>query len=124
LAATNTVAGDIAAYSAVSVVVKQTGIYQINYNTVGNSTGASMVLNAFIKTGSATYGSATQKSASASQDATAAQSINCSGSIIARVNNGDTIHLGISMAAASGNRIIYGDDTQVGITTLTFKRID
>jgi len=117
---------DIADHSAVSIVVKQSGRYLISANAAAfcNAPGH-VYLNARIKTGAAAYGAATDR-AFASDGIVAApsdeHSVSCC--VPAHLNNGDTVHLGVRVWAASGNRYLMGDDTHVGDTMLVVQRID
>jgi hypothetical protein len=124
LGTTATAEAAIVAYSAVSVVVKQAGKYLIFGHVTGSGEGATNTLGFALKTGSATYGSATQKSSSAATDATAGASLECNGHAIVYLNNGDTIHLGAAMDSASDTRTIYGDNSNIGATALSFRRVD
>ena len=123
LATTVTQASNIAEYSAVSVVVKQSGKYDILGKSFGLGVTTYGTVWAYIKTGSATYGSAVYKSSSLMD-----MPANSNGTAVAftnvYLNAGDTIHLGVTVNAAGGNRILRGDNTNVGATSLIFNRAD
>ena len=124
LATTNTVAGDIAAYSAVSVLVKQSGKYFVTTQAMGLCTNDVGSLTLFIKTGSSTYGSAVQKAYQNSAQTTSNRPANASCNATVYLNAGDTIHLGVGLVGGVGNEIIYGDNDSAGCTALNFSRID
>ncbi len=116
LASNNISGGDIAEYSVVSSVIKQSGKYLITPNLVVSATSIYAWL--FVKTGSAVYGSAIYKAMSAIQQGAVDFYGNSSCPVIVSLNAGDTIHLGASLAGSVGNRIIYTH------TRLSFYRID
>uniref|UniRef100_A0A6M3KAQ7 Tail protein n=1 Tax=viral metagenome TaxID=1070528 RepID=A0A6M3KAQ7_9ZZZZ len=126
LVTTNSSGADIAEYSAVSVIAKQAGKYAISAQAAGVHAASVGETGVTIKTGSATYASAVLKSNARNNGAnyasTYAERAICK--ISAYVNNGDTIHLGAYVTAASGTRILYGDSDSAGATSLTFFRID
>lgn len=124
LATTTTSGADIADGSVASAVVKQSGIYSIHGNlTAFANVGALSNIAIKIKTGSATYGSATEKAASLVQTTTATGAIPLN--VKVALNSGDTIHLGGSVGVTgAGNRYIYGDDTYLRGTSFTFNRVD
>lgn len=131
LASSNTSASDIAEYSAVSVTIKQSGTYLIigkAYAT--NVTPGYVSVN--IRVGSATYGNAWNH---ASGDLGIAPYTGTSGigtavqSAICDIEAGDTVHLGVAVTGASGNRMVVGMSSMggqqvVGETGLVFRRID
>ena len=119
LATTNTSAGNISDYSAISVVVKQSGRYRAGYNCAG--IGAN--INGRIKSGSATYGSAVQKTWGKTSGPTQSNQA-VSGSVTVYLNSGDTIHYGAAVEDTAGNRVLYGDDLIVGTNLLWFTRED
>jgi hypothetical protein len=105
LAATNTSAADIDAYSAVSVVVKQSGRYFIVGNGAQYNYGTSNNGSTFIRTGSATYGSAVLQGSNASTFETAYSKYSQSVQAIVYLDAGDTIHLGLAAnSTGAGNR--------------------
>ena len=123
LAARVTSAGDIAEYSAVSMVVKQSGKFYILGEALANSIDVGIRL--IIKTGSATYASATQKGyCDHGQINATGKWVPAGADVIVYLNAGDTIHLGLVVTGTSGDRYIDGDDNQVGTTKLLFYRID
>ncbi|PKN20877.1 MAG: hypothetical protein CVU71_03610 [Deltaproteobacteria bacterium HGW-Deltaproteobacteria-6] len=127
LAATVTSGSDIAVYSAISVVVKQPGKYKMSGAAMGMAAGAPWSLWAYIKTGSATYGSAVRKALGLFNAPSGFGSFNnfaIAGEKQVYLNSGDTIHLGLSLSGDSGNRVIQGDDAYVGATSLSFARVD
>jgi len=126
LATTNSVAADIAEYSAVSVTVKQSGQYCISahgYGVHASGVGATQI---YIKTGSATYGSAVCLAAGVNIGgnywSSYMESVSCSAQRY--LNVGDTIHLGAAVYCSGGNRSLRGNDDIVGATALTFHRAD
>jgi hypothetical protein len=124
LATTNTSGSDIAGYSAVSVVVKQAGKYRIDLQAMAGCSDVNMTLITALRCGNATYGSATLVGSVHIMESVASQKQFTKTSYIVHLNNGDTIHLGVAVSGAGGNRILYGDDTTAGCTVLTFQRID
>lgn len=119
MASTVSSGSDITEASRVSLVVKQSGKYRIEAHEYGSGS----TVTTFIKTGSATYGSAFQKARSKKiYSATVQTSCACYATVY--LNAGDTIHLGAEVLAGSGTRYLYGDDTSVGVTTLNFARFD
>lgn len=123
LATTETVAGGIAEASKVSLVVKQSGKYLISAS-VQAETAAAGTVYVFIKTGSATYGTAVYKANRNSNYLSAAIQGSASKEAICYLNVGDTIHLGARVVGGAGNEILYGDSNYVGATALKFTRID
>mgnify|MGYP001161875506 FL=1 len=129
LATTVTGAANIAEYSAISVVAKQSGKYGVSAHCMSAVTGASagnQTKNS-IKVGSSTYASATYKVENAevflsvySGSHGATESISSS----FYANSGDTIHYGILVAGSGGDKTLYGDSSFKGVTKLTFWRID
>lgn len=125
LATTNISGSNIAVYSVVNVVVKQSGIYEVSGSVRGSVDGGTYTqLNSFIKIGSATYGSATAIAMAGGEFSGSGfyQSATINPRRVYGVA-GDTIHLGASIAGSSGNRNICGDNGYVGATSLTFKRV-
>jgi hypothetical protein len=123
LGTTATAEAAIVAYSAVSVVVKQAGKYLILGHLSGSGEGATNSLGFSLRIG-ATFASAPLKSASSVTNATAGAGLECNGHAIVYLNNGDTIHLGAAMDSASDTRTIYGDNSNIGATALSFRRVD
>jgi hypothetical protein len=123
LATTVTGSSDIAEYSAISVVVKQSGKYNIGGQVWGYCSGATTIIFAYIKTGSATYGSATYR-AQGKQYGGSGVDQQPTSRAECYLNTGDTIHLGAQVISASGTRTIFGDSSYVGATLLTFDRVD
>ena len=125
LATSNASGGDITDYSAVNLVVKQSGKYQITGQILGG-TSISGTINVVlqIKTGSSTYGSAVYiiHNMQQSSSSAVAQSVLGMGQIL--LNAGDTIHLGAALYAGSGTRTLIGDSDFIGVTSLNFIRID
>lgn len=132
LATTITSATTIADQSAVSVVVKQAGVYDITYQELVGHSGGSYCLSIFvIKVGSATYGSATTVGYGrcGELDAGATLLANNAFSGFIRVNRislneGDTIHGGSQVGGTTGNANLYGNNTFTNSTVLTFRRVD
>jgi len=117
LAADNVSGGAIADYSAINLVVKQSGKYFVSgHSRMAIGAGGAAAIK--LSVGSSTYGSSTQLCqnyiASLTYPALAISKIK-------HLNAGDTIHLGLLTTAAS---TIYGDGTVVGATSLNFFRID
>jgi phage-related tail fiber protein len=109
---------DIAAFSAISKVVKQPGKYNIWGQSNGRTGGGYTYLFTYIKVGSATYSSATQKAFGQQETPGTNYTIDChafAGEIY--LNAGDTIHLGIAQTGASGDRHLH-------FGYLMFKRAD
>ena len=123
LATTLTQASDIAEYSAISVVVKQSGWYNIIGKSIGISSTATFCY-AKIKTGSVTYASAVQKARGFQVGGDGyTQTVLCFASTY--LNAGDTIHLGAWVEGTAGNnRVLYGDSSSVGSTQLVFFKED
>ncbi len=122
LATTVTQESDIAIYSVVSLVVKQSGKYLILGHVTGNGEITSLI-QAFIKTGSATYASAVQKSYGYERgvaEFTMSAPVDCA----VYLNAGDTIHLGGGVESTSATRSLFGDSSSIGLTGFTFIRID
>lgn len=127
LAADNVSGADIVDYSAVSVVVKQSGKYKISGHSKFGIAQVHAVAVARIRTGSATYASATLRAVSndgVAQYTTDGGLTSIALSTSAYLNAGDTIHLGCAVSATtgSGNRTVYGNAD--GYTSLTFSRED
>jgi hypothetical protein len=123
LATTTTGASDIGPGTAVSVVAKQSGKYKISYQLQGFGDAANATINGNIRTGSSTYGSAVQVASSISHSLTSVEG-SVSMAAIVYVNIGDTIHGGVAITSASGNRSMFGDSTRIGATSLSFHRVD
>jgi len=122
LATTNTSADDIALYSAVSAVVKQTGYYYINVTGYGRCAGAGAAQTAiYIYTGNAAIGSADLLALNLAQNQGGDEGIGISAQAIGYLAAGETIHLGAAVSGASGNRLLRGDDVSTGITSLRFQ---
>jgi len=122
LATTVTSVGDIAEYSAVSLVVKQSGTYDIIGSAFGQDSTSGNVF-AFIKVGNPTYASATPK-----RSAYSGGSGNFGHTTIVVINRvflnaEDTLHLG-AYVVGSGNRYLWGDNDFLGGTSLSFRRVD
>ena len=123
LATTTSSASDIALFSAVSVVIKQSGKYFASMRAFGSCVGGTAKITTALRVGSSTYGSAALIGYSPQNVPTAA-SISCLINGTFYANAGDTLHGGAGMDGASGNRLIQGDDTDIGISSLDFHRID
>jgi hypothetical protein len=124
LAVTNTQGGDIGDDSAngIVLVVKQSGKYKISFSLTA---GCNSYFRAILKTGSATYASATGRNWA--QVYLAGGAAHASNSSETYLNVGDYIHMGAAVVGSSGNRIVYGDDSgapYVGGTNINFHRID
>jgi len=125
LAASTGGAADIAEYSCVSAVVKQAGMYEAGGHVMGFDDVGNTVVSAAIRSGSATYGSATARRFAQNAVAEAPSYITVTiPPVRFYCNNGDTIHLGAGVNGGAGTRTIYGDNTAVGVTGLTFSRVD
>lgn len=124
LSTTLTQGSDIAEYSVLSAVVKQSRKFKIHFQVLGVGASANGGLTVYIKTGSSTYASATNKGKGA--NFCEFNYVRSGTPITAEtyLNAGDTIHGGASLVAASGNRIIAGDDHAVGSTVLIFNVVD
>lgn len=112
---------DISAYSVVSSTVAQAGTYVVIGKIVGGCSGGATTVNSQIKTGSATYGSATTRATGTVQIATASYRAEATAFWVGDLSAGDTIHLGGEVSGASGDRYIYAD--QAGQTALLFFRV-
>ena len=122
---------DIAEVSVVNLVVKQSGKYSIMGTINGGSNAASQdtFIGAYLKVGSATYGSAIYKREALSVVYFVAGNTGQPVPVETTVclNAGDTIHLGgyVSTAGATAVRTIQGDDASPnGTTHLTFRVVD
>lgn len=117
-----TSASPIAEASIANIVVKQSGSYHIT-GTVTGYVGAGIALVAYIKTGSATYGSASYKSTGFFYGHIFGTAP-CQKSMY--LNAGDTVHLGAALNADIGTFNIYGSNTAThpGGTVLSIARVD
>jgi hypothetical protein len=124
LASTVTVGSDIAEYSAISMIVKQSGAYDIFTQAKGGADGQYTVRSR-IKTGSPTYASATQKAYAINSGPAGGDRSNpgCQAYNV-YLNAGDTVHHGIEVVGNAGSEYLYGDDDNVGCTFLAFNRVD
>lgn len=115
-------ASDIADQAIISKVIKQTGKYVLSGVVAWYTLSGLAVVR--IRTGNATYASATLRSVS--PDAGSSVSYPSTLPIQASVylNAGDTIHLGGGVSGSSGNRLIYGISGSNLNTTLHFRRVD
>jgi len=106
-------ASDIPATSVVNVVVKQSRWYNIWGKVNGRCGISPTTLLGYIKTGSATYGSATQQD-SAEWD-TAGNGMQNNVPLFAHVflTAGETIHLGAYVSGAGSDRIVYAGNTRL-----------
>lgn len=124
LLVSTTSGGDMALFSAVSVVLKQSGKYFASMRAFGSCAGGGTAkVTAALKAGSSTYGSATLIGYKPQNIPTAASITSLINGIF-YANAGDTLHGGAGMSGASGTRYIQGDDTDIGISALDFHRID
>jgi hypothetical protein len=126
LATTNTAVASITEYSAVSLVVKQSGKYSIRGNVSGGSDNSSNTNEIYgtIRTGSSTFGSATIKAAGRFFGPKGMIYNNIGISSVVYLNAGDTIHLGAGGTSIDGDFNIAGDNNLVGSTILNFNRVD
>jgi len=113
--------GNIAEQALISATVKQSGTYRISGQCYGDGGGA-VYVRAYIRTGSATYGSAAVPSTALTSSSVSAATP--AADTIAHLNTGEAIHLGGRVSADSGTRHIYGDDSAAGHTQINFNRID
>jgi len=116
-----TSAGDMAASSILSLVVKQSGVYNIIMDITANNgtpnAWAAAVL--YIKTGNATYASAVERrkaTGSSARDATIGAVVNLSTSVKLFLDAGDTIHMGAGVTSSAGTRTISATDTGFNFT--------
>ena len=131
LATTITSASDLAEAAIVGLQVKQSGNYSISGQIYCAGTGSSVIVRqAFIKTGNATYGSASYNGFSVSNTPSTSaygQSLPLMPRSI-YLNAGDYIHLGGAVTnGTSGNRIIFGETeggSGVKATGISFRRND
>ena len=122
LATTVTSGSDITAYSCVNLIVKQSGKYHIQFQAGIRDDAVTLDSGeTYIKVGSSTYGSATSVAYGGVRGALEGLA---TPSTYHYLNAGDTIHGGVAVYAASGNRIIRGDNSLVGATALMFSRAD
>jgi hypothetical protein len=124
LAATQSQGSDIAESAICSIPVKQSGKYYTHAQAGGTCAAAgSTAVYTYIKTGSATYGSAVLQSAGETKATTAGnEPINTHAQCIIYLNVGDVIHQGASVLGPSGTRALYGGATKN--TIFSFYRID
>ena len=118
LATTVSSASDIAAATVIEIIVAATGTYEIH----GMAYTDGVTDEAFIKTGSATYGSATQKAYAKTNDAVASYH-NLKVFAVVALTAGNSVHLGVAVAAAGGTRNIYGNTTTTGCTALLVRQV-
>jgi hypothetical protein len=124
LTTSTTAEADIAEASVISLIVKQSGRYTIHAKTYTYGEGTTNGSLLTIKTGSATYTTATLKSYDAMSDASAGALMGLQCFATSYLMIGDTIHIGIGVASSATTRTIYGDDTQTGLTSFYFERTD
>jgi len=120
LASDNISGSDIAPYSAVSVVVKQSGNYEIIVFAGGSIAVAPVDTYCYLKVGSSTYGSATTQNSGVNQSRATVGTVSVCGRVY--LNNGDTIHCGAAVlvgVGGSGNRYL-----EAAWTGLIFNRVD
>jgi hypothetical protein len=122
LATSNISGSDIASYSAANIVVAKAGTYLINAQTMGVSTFAGWDLGLQIRTGNATYGSATTRVAIDNQWGSGLTGT-ISTSWLGTLSAGDTVHLGIACTNGGSNRVLRGDDAQAGATSISAIRV-
>lgn len=124
LATTNTQSSDITEYSVLYPVVNQSGLYSIQAQAFAYCATTYCELRSFIKTGNSVYGSAVSKSELYADVATYGYVSNSHSPILVYLNSGDSVHLGCSVGGGGGNRSLYGSNTAVGSTRLSFFRVD
>ena len=124
-ATTFTQGSNISEASRIAIVVKQSGKYSISAIVLGSSDTTGVTARLYIRTGSATYASATQLTFSNMVRTDVGISSVAGPSKQKYLNAGDTIHLGISIIGTT-NMSIIGDDGGwgPGVTQLTFMRVD
>jgi len=124
-ATTFTQGSNISEASRIAIVVKQSGKYSISATVLGSTDVTGVTARLYIRTGSATYASATQLTFSSMVRADGGISSVAGPSKQKYLNAGDTIHLGISINGTT-NMSIIGDDGSwgPGVTQLTFMRVD
>ena len=86
--------------------------------------GGAILVYAYIRTGSSTYGSATLKSQSYGNTSSGGGEESAPVFASVYLNAGDTIHLGALVQAATGNRVLRGDSSAAGSTSMIFRRAD
>ena len=128
LTTTVTSTANIVEDSRVSIVSKQSGAFMISGHAYGYCSGAGdYYITIWIRVGSAAYASAVIK-ASGRVFAIAAGGVGGDAvqltPVRVLVNAGDTIHLGIEVMGASGNRQIFGDNNVIGNTLLSITAVD
>jgi len=124
-ATTFTQGSNISEASRIAIVVKQSGKYSISAIVLSSSDTTGVTARLYIRTGSATYASATQLTFSNMVRTDVGISSVAGPSKQKYLNAGDTIHLGISIIGTT-NMSIIGDDGGwgPGVTQLTFMRVD
>lgn len=126
LATTITQESDIPMASIVSVVVKQSGKYDINIECTGQGETDFSRVYAYLKTGSAVFADAIY-GGYADGTAWANTIVKVVTGKEIYLNTGDTIHLGAAVVAGGNTRTILGDSSggvYVNATHLRFRRID
>jgi len=117
LATTITSGANIATSNYVSAMLKQSGKYLVTANNQYSCAGGSAIsrvkilLDAIVKA----YSDTVEASTSVTGAATSASFY---------INSGQTVNLETFVNGASGNRLLFGDSTAPGMTSLTFHRID
>lgn len=120
-ATTSQGAADLALYPALSFTVTLAGTYLIMGHATCWATGTYSMAYTYIKTGSSTYASATQRTAQNHAHPNSYVSVN--DSCIVALAAGDTVHYGVEVYGTSGTRYCYGDNFSTGCTNLLAYRI-
>jgi hypothetical protein len=122
LATTFSNAGTLSESVLLSVVVKQSGRYDVMVRLSGFGQTFSL-MDAYLRIGSATYGSATL--IGHNRGGVTHDYQNQAASCVAKpyLNAGDTIHLGISINGGDPS-VAHGDNDYPGATFVSFQRID
>jgi len=123
--ASNDVSGsDIGEKGEASFVVTLAGVYLITAQAIGYCVGGTGTIQLFIKTGNPAYASATARARTQLGAVTSAYaSLPVSVSVIITLSAGDTVHLGVSVTGASGNRVVLGTTDAKAATSIMAVKI-
>ena len=118
LATTLTNAGNIPEASLIHFTVSQTGTYYIYAQMYFYANGTAQGYM-YIKTGSASYGSATYRGAGINENNIGSgERQPCTAFAIVALTAGDTVHLGAAVNGTGTNRFISGNNEAVGLTRI------
>lgn len=115
---------NVAEQGVASVEVATAGTYLVTGRISGNNSSAATksIFKAFVKTGSATYGAATQRAVGGAY-AEDQNRVTAAVLWIGSLSAGDTIHLGASGAADGGTSNIVGDNDEANATMIIAVKI-